>query len=395
MIYNLSKYLYDKNFNILCIHGASKKTIDYDSLFNENRNKNIDFINTKLLQSFRSKNHVFRFIFEVFLSIILTLKCLLKINKTSNIDLIIWYGPSSFLWLPVFFLKIKNNSKVYYIQRDIFPDWLYGLGIIKNKLLKMILNFLTYPQYMVPDIIGVETEFNKKYLLKKKIKNNSLKIEVLDNWPSLTNINTIYKNKFSKVSKSFLNYLNKQKKIYNGIYLGNTSQAHDYLRNVTFLYEYNKDTSVKRNLFIHVFGKINESQSIQDEKFERNWGLIPENEIEMVLKNSNFAIVTLNRYNITENIPGKFVTYAQNSLPVLCFANKNSSLSKIIRKYNCGEVIDIIENRKKNLEKIKFFFKNLNNDNLYKKNMKKLFEQKFSTKQAADQIIKIINVKYD
>ena len=59
MIYNLSKYLYDKNFNILCIHGASKKTIDYDSLFNENRNKNIDFINTKLLQSFRSKNHVF------------------------------------------------------------------------------------------------------------------------------------------------------------------------------------------------------------------------------------------------------------------------------------------------------------------------------------------------
>ena len=68
------------------------------------------------------------------------------------------------------FLKIKNNSKVYYIQRDIFPDWLYGLGIIKNKLLKMILNFLTYPQYMVPDIIGVETEFNKKYLLKKKLK---------------------------------------------------------------------------------------------------------------------------------------------------------------------------------------------------------------------------------
>ena len=114
----------------------------------------------------------------------------------------------------------------------------------------------------------------------------------------------------------------------------------------------------------------------------------------MVLKNSNFGIVTLNRYNITENIPGKFVTYAQNSLPVLCFANKNSSLSKIIRKYNCGEVIDIIENRKENLDKIKFFFKNLNNDNLYKKNMK-TFEQKFSTKQVADQIIKIINVKYD
>ena len=69
-------------------------------------------------------------------------------------------------------------------------------------------------------------------------------------------------------------------------------------------------------------------------------------------------------------------------------------MSKIIRKYNCGEVIDIIENRRK-IWKNKVFFKNLNNDNLYKKNMKKLFEQKFSTKQAADQIIKIINVKYD
>ena len=293
------------------------------------------------------------------------------------------------------FLKIKNNSKVYYIQRDIFPDWLYGLGIIKNKLLKMILNILTYPQYMVPDIIGVEIEFNKKYLMKKKVKNNSLKIEVLDNWPSLTNINTIHKNKFSRASKSFLNYLNKQKKIHHGIYLGNTSQAHDYRRNINFLYEYNKDVSIQKKLFIHVFGKINESQGIQDEKFERNWGLIPESEIEIVLKNSNFGVVTLNRYNIAENIPGKFVTYAQNSLPILCFANKNSSLSKIIKKYKCGEVIDIIENRQKNLDKINFFFKNLNNNNLYKQNMKKLFEQKFSTKLAADQIIKNLHVKYD
>ena len=71
---------------------------------------------------------------------------------------------------------------MYYILRDIFPDWLIDLGIIKNKVIVSLLKLITYPQYLIPNIIGVETDFNLNFL---KAKRKSLKIEVLFNWPSL------------------------------------------------------------------------------------------------------------------------------------------------------------------------------------------------------------------
>ena len=36
---------------------------------------------------------------------------------------------------------------MYYILRDIFPDWLIDLGIIKNKVIVSLLKLITYPQY--------------------------------------------------------------------------------------------------------------------------------------------------------------------------------------------------------------------------------------------------------
>ena len=70
------------------------------------------------------------------------------------------------------------------------------------------------------------------------------------------------------------------------------------------------------------------------------------------------GIVSLNRFAKTNNIPGKFVSYAQFGLPIICFANINSSLSKLILNYDCGIVIDLSQNKNFNKEKFLNFILN-------------------------------------
>ena len=55
--------------------------------------------------SIQKKKNIFLDFFELSLAFLLSFKIFLKKKKIKNINLVIWYGPSSFLWLPVFFFK--------------------------------------------------------------------------------------------------------------------------------------------------------------------------------------------------------------------------------------------------------------------------------------------------
>ena len=66
--------------------------------------------------------------------------------------------------------------------------------------------------------------------------------------------------------------------------------------------------------------------------------VVPEYELPALFEFSDFGLVSLNKNLISHNI-GKFVSYTQFGLPILCFCNKNSKLAKLI-EYKCGIVID-------------------------------------------------------
>ena len=103
------------------------------------------------------------------------------------------------------------------------------------------------------------------------------------------------------------------------------------------------------------------------------------------------GIVCLSRFAKTNNIPGKFVSYTQFGLPIICFANINSSLSKLILSYNCGIVIDLTKSSKINIEHfVKFMNEFKKNRKTYSKNSKKLFIENFDTKSIADQILEAL-----
>ncbi len=191
MIYNLSKEIADKNIRVVCaFSGNDKQKIkkNYDLT-------GIKIIQTSFLSGFRNKSLLSRFLFEISISIILAIKCHFYFKNRRKPDLIIWYGPSVFLWMVVWVVNFSKKIPVYYILRDIFPDWLISLGLIKNFLVINTLKAISYPQFLVSDIIGVETHENVSYL-KNKIKNK--KIEMLANWSNMVltrsyNVDKCYK----------------------------------------------------------------------------------------------------------------------------------------------------------------------------------------------------------
>ena len=392
MIYNLCNQLTQGGYKVLAIHGTVDQKKNTLNTIKNYSFENIEIISTSCLSNLRNKNYFLRLFFEITLSVTLAFKCVYNYKKIKNIDLIIWYGPSAFLWFCVLIIKLISKAKVYYILRDIFPDWLIALQVLKSKFVIKALKILTFPQYLVPDKIGVETEFNLKYLqsnLKKNIYRN--KLEVLFNWPSLTvksqlnKINPVV----SKVSKKTLKTKNKLKDIFHSVYIGNRSIAHDYQSGLEFI----KQNNFKLNL--NIFGDkqtIKIKNNFKHINFkEINWGYVSELDLSEILKLFDFGIVTLNNNLITQNIPGKFVTYTQCSLPVMCFASNKSSLSKLIKTYDCGVVIDLTNNQEDNKQLVDDFLEKVRlNQNYFRKNSKQLFEDNFSLEEVSKKILKIM-----
>ena len=103
--------------------------------------------------------------------------------------------------------------------------------------------------------------------------------------------------------------------------------------------------------------KINELENNKAFNFVES---VPEYELPYLFKHCNCGIVSLNKKLITNNIPGKFVSYIQFGLPILSFCNKQSKLANLINEYRCGIVIDYEDDLNLNLTKINSFVKKLN-----------------------------------
>ena len=82
-----------------------------------------------------------------------------KFKKTSfaknQWDLVIWYSPSIFLGGLVKYVK-QYSKYSYLILRDIVPEWLVDVGLIKKGLSYFFLKRIAMHQYRLADAIGVQ-----------------------------------------------------------------------------------------------------------------------------------------------------------------------------------------------------------------------------------------------
>jgi hypothetical protein len=386
MLYNLSREFIKRDIEVICIFGSDKddKWQIQNNKFNNYNLEKLKIISSDFMSNFRYRNNYFRFIFELFLALSLSIKIIRYKKLLKNVDLIVWYSPSAFLWLPALILKKITGSKVYLILRDIFPDWLINIGILKNSLIINFLKLLTYPQFKVPDIIGCES-IKDTELIKKKVEGK--KVEILYNWPSicpdLMGVETKKNIKFIDFSKK-----NRGASKLFGVYTGNDSLSHDLISGINYLKDFLTKNQVQKEFFLNRFTSNFVPIYPSKHLVEKHWDMVSESFLPYVYKHVDFGIVSLNVNHETNNLPGKFVSYIQFGLPILCFANLRSELAKMILSSNCGCVIDISNTKENNHKILLKFFKNFNNNKKkYSENSLNLFHSCFSLDKVVKKLI--------
>ena len=296
-------------------------------------------------------------------------------------DGVVWYSPSIFHGPLVHIIKYSSRCKSYLIIRDIFPEWALDMGLMSRGLKYYFFNAIAQYQYSVADVIGIQSPGNENYF-RDWLKKRNRRLEVLPNWlggsehsPSSINID------ITRLSG---------RKVF--IYAGNMGVAQgmdiffglaDKLKNrqdIGFLF-------VGRGSEVIRLKKISKSLQLDNVDF---YDEIDPDEIPNLYSQCIAGIVALDNRHRSHNIPGKFLTYLQNGLPVLANVNTGNDIVNIIKENKIGQacdsndVNDLVNLTEKLLADIKI-------DKTISKRCINLFNKEFAVKKTVEQIVRALS----
>lgn len=246
-------------------------------------------------------------------------------------DGVVWYSPSIFHGPLIHYLKKRCNANTYLIIRDIFPQWAADLGLMKRGLAYKIFDLVARYQYSLADVIGVQTQGNLHYFDHWLVKPGR-SLEVLPNWlaePANSQCSI-------RISDTNLN----GRKIF--VYAGNMGVA----QGMDILLDLAEKLHDRRDVGFLFVGRGSESKKLSILAVERQldnvlfYDEINPDEIPALFSQCSAGIVSLDPRHKTHNIPGKFLTYIQNGLPVLANLNVGNDLAELIRKEKVGLVTE-------------------------------------------------------
>lgn len=244
---------------------------------------------------------------------------------------IIWYSPSIFFGPFVSALKKASNCKSYLIVRDIFPEWALDLGLMRRGLVYSFFSIIARKQYSVANIIGVQAYGNFSYF-NKWVNKTGRQLEVLNNW-----LDRPTKIRGSiNLSQTKL----RGRKIF--IYAGNMGVAQG-IDCLIFLAEAYKSRIDIGFLFVGRGSEMQRLKIYSDSREIDNILFLNEinpNEMSNLYSQCCIGLVALDFRHKSHNIPGKFIAYMQNGLPVLANINHGNNLAEIIRKEKVGQVCE-------------------------------------------------------
>ncbi len=292
-------------------------------------------------------------------------------------DGVVWYSPSIFHGFLVNSLKKSNNCKSYLIIRDIFPEWAVDMGLMGRGLPYQFFSAIARYQYRVADTIGIQTTGNRVYFrLWSQYPNRRL--EVLQNWLDRPT-------KVPCSLKVHDTQLVGRKVI---VYAGNMGLAQGL---DVFIDLANKLKSRHDIGFLFV-GRGSEAARLKTKAQALKlvnlvfFDEIDPDEIPELYAQCKAGIVALDPRHKSHNIPGKFLTYMQNGLPVLANVNLGNDLSLMIREDKVGYVCESnrVEELQDSLEKLLF---QIETDPQISNRCKDLFEREFVVETKVKQIV--------
>ena len=232
--------------------------------------------------------------------------------------------------------------------QDIWPDVLKDLGIIKNRLALIIINYFVKIIYNNSDYIFVQSLSFKKKISKYSDK----KIKILYNPETKKIINKI----FNKINKNFII-----------TYAGNIGKAQSFDTLIEALKKINKP-----KFKIYIYGDGSEKNKLLKdinkfnlEKTVKVFKPISKSEIDIVLSKSNaFLLILGSGDGLSSTLPAKLQTYIAHNKPIVVSANgesynfvKKNKLGFVSKAGNSTglsqSILDVQKLKKKNLNLIK------------------------------------------
>ncbi len=351
-INNIAESLRKKN-NIFVVtekpnypDGNIKKKYKKSFFFNEIW-KNIKIYRSPTIS--RGKNSKLNLLLNYINFIIISPIVLSKNLKKKKIDIIFVYATSPiFQALPAIIYGKLNSIPVVLWVQDIWPDVLKDLGIIKNRLALIIINYFVKIIYNNSDYIFVQSLSFKKKISKYSDK----KIKILYN-PETKKI--INKN-FNKINKNFII-----------TYAGNIGKAQSFDTLIEALKKINKP-----KFKIYIYGDGSEKNKLLKdinkfnlEKTVKVFKPISKSEIDIVLSKSNaFLLILGSGDGLSSTLPAKLQTYIAHNKPIVVSANgesynfvKKNKLGFVSKAGNSTglsqSILDVQKLKKKNLNLIK------------------------------------------
>ena len=291
---------------------------------------------------------------------------------------IVFYSPSIFHGPLISKLKKSNDSKVYLIIRDIFPDWALDLGLLRKGLVYYFFRAVANHQNSLANIIGVQSAGNKRYFLSWLDKKPDRQLQVLNNW-----LSTPWRGQCSlQVEKTPL----AGRKIF--VYAGNigVAQGLKIFLDLAYCLQFKTDVGflfVGRGADLHSLKSYSQSKNLTNVYFADE--LAP-NEMANLYCQCHAGIVALDSRHKSHNIPGKFLNYLQNGLPILANINRGNDLVQMIRREQVGVVCET--NKIDDLvSQFNILLTLMESDDAINSRCLSLFEQKFTSSKAALQIL--------
>jgi glycosyltransferase involved in cell wall biosynthesis len=297
-------------------------------------------------------------------------------------DGVVWYAPSIFHGPLAKTLKRNSGCKGYLIIRDIFPEWAVDMGLMGRGLPYHFFDAVARYQYTVADTIGVQTPGNLAYFKKWK-EGEGRSLEVLQNWlgPAAGIGCSINVSNTSLAGRRIF------------VYAGNMgiAQGMGILLDLAAYFKERKDLGF---LFV---GRGTDAKKLAAEAMDR--GLdnvvfreeIHPDEIPDLYAQCHVGLVALDPRHKSHNIPGKFLTYMQNGLPVLANINRGNDLAEMIRKERVGMVSE--DNSLDTLAiAAEELLERMDLESELGLRCKALFSRLFSAETAAQQVVNALTV---
>lgn len=335
LIFSLAETLASMGHQLLVITPSA----EIEHMYNEE-----DYGGFKLLRIRSGQIKSYHSFFRGLSELTLFFGLLWKFKKTtyamSQWDLVIWYSPSIFLGGLVKYLKQRSKSS-YLILRDIVPEWMVDVGLIKKGLSYFFLKRMAMHQYRLADVIGVQSIGNKTYIEKLELPNLK-KLEVLPNW--MPSISTHYRisernNSLTNLQQTIL----AEKKIL--IYAGNLGEAQG-VENFAQLLLRQKDQT---EIGFLIIGRGSKKEWLKNYiKANQITNALILDEVDLVTlceyyHQSHLGLIFLDPSHQSHNIPGKFISYLEASLPVIAFVNANNDLVHLIHNHKLGMAFHDLE----------------------------------------------------